>query len=486
MGIGRAHDYAMGGAIACRPQAAATGDGGYPYILRNALRPGSPGVTAAAGAPYNPQSQLVMCNFGLNDLGILGANKPAPFQTALRTIMARFAAASVFEVEPLSASSSAWVFTGTWSDLGIPDSVASSGGTGIRYTTTSGDKATFTLPADVPASRVVGVNLWVNAAWGAQIIGVRVLRGGSPLSSISNITFTGTAITDQTIAGQNIIHTVRFGTGLSTNTNDPMGGQTLQPGDVIELTATSGNGLALDSATVEADPLDGPIFVNPLLNKPANYSIWSTWPGAATMNDAAVDAWKDYQRAIHAEFPNRVIEVDFDDAALVKTTDGTGDFISDGAHPNERGHGKLSDLLVSKVKASTFITDRVRMRPFVDPRPRNWKKVGQIAGGGTFGTGWSNSAGGLPELAWRVDASRRVFVRGAVKATTGAVANILGANQIPKPQYSLAKPANLFDGSAWSSRPVRVLNTGALSNMGTTVTTAGNNLEFDFDYQGEL
>jgi hypothetical protein len=498
LGIPRVHDYSIGGAIACRPNANATGDGGYPWILRNVLRPGSAsGATlltpSAAGAPYNPQSQLALVHFALNDLGLLGAAKPLPFQTGLRTVLARFCSSSVFPVEPSGGSSAQWAETGTWADQVISDAAASSDGGGFRASSTVGDKKTFTIPADMPVGRVVGIGLWMNAGLGAQTYGVRVLRGGNPLAGVANIVVTATQVTDQSLANQHIVHTVRFGTGIVGNANDPMGGQTLQPGDKIELTLNGGTLLAPDFAHIEADPLDGPILLCPLPNRPANYSIWSSWSGGASMNDGVVDQWKDYERAILAEFPGRVISdshglgVDLDDANLVKTTDGTGDFFSDGAHPNDRGHGKWVELLAPIVRGSPLITDRIRARPYVDPRPRGWKKVGVVNGAGAFAAGWSNvSAAGLNDLQWRTNEHGRCFVRGSIKAAVGFTTTVVGANVLPKPlNLAGGKPGFQFDGASWNPRNMRVGTNGSLTTTGNVAvsTAAGNQLEFDFDYQ---
>lgn len=498
LGVGRAHDYSIGGAIACRANANGTGDGGYPWILRNVIRPGSPGLTA--GAPYNPASQLVVVHFGLNDLGELGAANPLPFQVALRTILSRFCTACDYEVEPLGGSASAWTFTGAgWTDLGILDATASSSGTGVRYTTTVGNSATFAVPTDMPAGRVVAVRLWINATTPARNIGIRVLRGGNPLAGVSNLAYTGTAMADQGVPNMHIIHTLRFGTGVAGNTNDPMAGQTLQPGDVIEFTALDTGGVALDGAGIEADPLDGPLLICPLPNKPANYSIWSGWPGGASMNDAAVDQWKDYQRAILAEFPGRVVAdsrglgIDLDDAGLNRNTPATdilnADFIADGAHPNDRGHAKLAAHVAAVVRASPLITDRIRVRPFVDPRPRNWKKVGVVNGAGTFAANISNlGVSGLPDLQWRIDEDRRVYVRGAVKASVGTGGLITGVGTLPKPVNLTGKVGSTYDGvSAWTWRGVRVANNGQMSWVGGNLATVANSfIEFDFDYQAEL
>lgn len=483
LGIPNWHDYSIGGAIACRPTAVTTGDGGYPWVLRNALRPGSPGQSQVqAQAPYNPQSQLVVSHFGLNDLGILGAAKPLPWQTALRTILARFCAAAVFEDD-----NAAWTYTGAWSGMGVPDASASSSGIGIKYTSTVGDKASFAVPADFPAGRVVGIGIWLNAAWGPVTYGVKIDGVNMP-----DLTLNPVAMTDQFIANMHIVHTLRIGTGIP---GDPYGALLGAGAHTVELTLKSGSNLAIDFSHIEADPLDGPLLACPLPNKPANYSIWTSWPGGPSMTDAVVDTWKDYERAILAEFPGRVISdshglgIDLDDANLIRVAGGTGDFISDGAHPNDRGHGKWTELLAKVIRESPLVTDRIRSRPFVDPRPRAWKKVGAIAGGGAFLVGWSNFGNAaLPDFQWRVDEKRRVFVKGTLKAATGATTSIVANGTFPKPAAIASKPGAVFDGTTWGWMAMRHSNLGAITRVsaGAASIAAGNIHEFDYDYQAEI
>lgn len=489
LGIANWHDYSIGGAITCRPNAVTVGDGGYPWVLRNVLRPGMVGVTAAGGAPYNPQSQLVNVHYGLNDLGILGAAKPLPWQTALRTIIARFCASSVFEVEPAGASSAQWAFTGTWTDMSFLDSTAACSGTGLRYTATVNDKATFTVPTDCPAGRVIGIGLFLNSAWGVQTYGVKIDGVSFP-----DLVLDPAAMTDQTIANMHIIHTLRIGTGIA---GDPYGTPLAAGTHTIELTFKSGTALGPDFAHIEADPLDGPVLLCPLPNRPANYSIWSGWPGGPSMTDTVIDQWKTYERAILAEFPGRVISdshglgIDLDDANLNRNTPSTdpvnADFISDGAHPNDRGHGKWVDLVSRIVRNSPLITDRVRSRAFVDPRPRAWKKVGQVNGAGVFNTNWSNYGNAaFYDLQWRIDEKRHVYVRGAAKAAAGATITILVANTLPKSAGLLPFFFNRFDGTTWTPSAIRNTNNGVLALNGAASTTAGNIHEFNFDYQAEL
>lgn len=475
LGARRIRDYSIGGAVACWPNAFATGDGGYPHILQNVLRPGSAGF-AAAGAPYVPKSQAVLVHFGLNDLGELGSQTPLPFQTALRTILSRFAAASIWEDD-----SPAWTYTGAWSSLGISPVTASSSAASIKFTQTVNDKATFTLPADYPGNLVVAIGLFINSTYGDLTYGLKVDGVSRP-----DVTMLGTQrLTDQNVANKHIIHTLRIGTGFT-------GDSVLSPGShTIELTLKAGPALSIDFAQVEADPADGPIFIMPLPNKPANYSIYNTWPhgpNAASnpINDASVDTWKAAQQAVQNEFPGRVIEIDLDGIGFTKTTDGTGDFAADGAHWNERGHGKVVDLIRSAVQASPLITDRVKARPAVNPQPY-WKQVGVHNGAGTFNTNWSNFGGGLAPLMWRKTEDGRVLVRGTIKAAVGATTTVLVAGTLPKPAYHSDFAVAQFDGTSFAERMIRVQSDGALVLAGQVITTAaGNAYFFNFSYDREI
>lgn len=505
LGIPNIHDYAIGGAISCRP-AGAGNDGGTPWVLRNLYRPGQQFVTAAPAAPYSPQSQLVLLHFGLNDMGQLGAGKPLPWQIAMRTMLAGFCTTAWFgaNADLAGAVGVGWAFTGAWSSLGITDTQAStSDPKGVRYTQTINDLATWTVPADVPGGRVFNLRLWLNATPLVNTYGVRVRRNGV-WTALTDLTIDTAAMTDQTIVNMHQLHTVRFGSGVS---GDPYGAINLVAGDAIEITlkATTGAGsLAIDGVGVESDPLDGPIFICPLPNKPANYGIWTNWPGFASMSDAAIDQWKVYERDILKEFPGRIISdshglgIDIDDAGVNRytMTPGTSpppagtmpDFLNDGAHPNDHGHGMWAAHIAQFVRSSPLITDRIRARPFVDPRGRAWKQVGKLSTAGTYTAGWSAyGAVGIYDLQWRIDDRRRVYVRGAAKATTGATTTVLANGTLPKPAGLVDGLMTLYNGTTFAVGVVRISNLGTLQFVGPAVSTAAGNLvEFGFDYQAEI
>lgn len=475
LGIPRFRDFSIGGAVACWPNGYTTGDGGYAHILQHVFRPGMANM-GNSGAPYVAASQLVNIHFGLNDLAALGSQNPKPFQTGLRTIMSRFCASSVYE-----HTSAAWAFTGAWALLGITPNTASASGDGIYFTQTVNDKVTFTVPADYPGGLVVGIGLWLNGSWGTQTYGLNIDGVSRP-----DVVLTG--LTDTSAAAKHIVHTLRLGTGVGGDATLAAGAHT------IELTFKAGSGLVIDEAHIETDPLDGPLLLMPLPHKPAGYSLWNTWargPNAATdpINDAAVDAWKTAQRAVQAEFPGRVIEVDIDaTAGLIRSTAASGDYIGDGAHPNDRGHAKIALAAKNAVLASGLITDRLRNRPSVVTRP-DWKYVSVTNGAGAFYTGWSNygaATGTLPNLRWRKDENGRVTIQGAIKAAAGATPTVVAAGTLPKPLYAVDAVGTQYDGTAMTLRGIRIQSSGTLDFTGAAiVTTAGNVYTFSLTYDSE-
>jgi len=481
LGARRFRDYAIGGAIACWPTSVNVGDGGYGHVSRWAFRPGVTGQPAA-GAPYTPVAQIANVHFGLNDLAILGSQNPTPFQTALRTILSHICAGSVFLY-----NHAAWAYTGVgWTPTGLTDPTAASKDVaGVTFSTSAGAKATFSLPADFPGNRVVAFTFWINSAWTANItIGVKIDGVAYP-----DIVMSATAMADLSAASKHIEHTVRYGRGIA---NDP---QLAAGAHTFEFTLNGGAAMAIDAAAVESDPLDGPLIIAPLPNKPANYSQWQTWthgPAAATdpMNDAAVDSWKVSEQSVLDEFAGRVVTLDIDTAAgLNRVVGGDGDFISDGAHWTDRGHGKVAAAIYDKLINSGLLTSRIKSRPSINPR-NHWQRIGLYNGAGAFSTGWSNagliSGANYPGLAWRKDENGRVYVRGGIKAAAGATTTILAANTLPKSDARHDAFINVWDTANWVQKAVRVLEDGSMILVGTIVTTAGNIYQLDFSYDREV
>lgn len=476
LGARRFRDYSIGGAIACWPTTVNVGDGGYGHVLRWNPRPGVTGAPAA-GAPYTPAAQIANVHFGLNDLGVLGSQNPLPFQTAIRTILSHICAGSVFLY-----NHAAWAYTGAgWTPTGLIDTQASSHDVaGVTYSTSVGATATFTVPADFTANRVVAIGLWLNSAWTANItIGLKVDGVDYP-----DIVMNAATMCDQGSSSKHIEHTVRIGRGIANDPLLPAGSHT------FALTLKSGAALPIDAAWVESDPLDGPLIIAPLPNKPANYSQWSTWThgpsaGVDPMNDAAVDSWKVSEQAVLNEFPGRVIAFDIDTVGLIRTTDGTGDFISDGAHWTDRGHGKVTQALYDTIVNSTLFTSRFKTRPSVNPR-NHWQRVGKFNAAGTFGTGWSNAGTPYADCSWRRNEDGRVFIRGGAKAASGATTTLLPANTLPKPDTVHDFVGQQYNGTTWTEVAMRVHTDGSLLLLNPVVTTAGNVLSFDASYDREV
>lgn len=467
LGGARFKNYAIGGAICCWPNSGSGGDGGFGHILRNVFRPGL--IFLQDEFPYQPSSQIVNIHYGINDLPRLGSLNPLPYQTSLRTIMARFCAATVFD-----NTHSAWAYTGTWASLPTPELSASNTAADITYTLTANDKATLTIPANYPGNRVIGIGLWMNALWPTTTIGVKVDGVARPDVAVS-----GLAICDQSVSAKHNVHTLRLGTGVGGDSALAAGTHT------IELTFKSGTGMCIDSAHVETDPLDGPIIIRPLTSKPLDYSLWNGTPhgpdaGSDPMTNASIDAWKSAEQAINAEFPNRVIEIDVDALGLT-----SNDYISDGVHPNDKGHGKIAAAIYDAAVKSGLFTSRVKTAPAVNPRP-TWKQVSVHNNAGKFATGWSNyGVGNLSGFMWSKSEDGRINVRGTVKAAAGATGSITQNGALPKPAANQQFMANLYDGTNWSTRAVQLSTNGVLAILGSVITTAGNYLSFSFSYEPE-
>lgn len=84
-------NHAVSGAIACwHDTGAEVGDGGWEHALRELRRP-------ADVAARLPDGLIGLTHYGVNDLAVVGPANLEPFKHALRTVISRHRAASVFE-----------------------------------------------------------------------------------------------------------------------------------------------------------------------------------------------------------------------------------------------------------------------------------------------------------------------------------------------------------------------------------------------------
>jgi len=460
LGVHRRRHMGIGGAIACWPTGGNVGDGGWPHVLQEMRRPGSPAMPAAA-APYLPATPLILAHYGLNDLAQLGSQKPAPFQEAMRTILSRCVAAAVFEDE-----SAAWTRSGAWTALGGADY---NSGAQLYYSTTVGNYAEFVVPADYPGGRTVAIGLWLNATWAACTYNVTIDGVAQP-----DIVVTPANVTDQGAASKHIGITRRYAIGAAgTHT--------------IRITLASGPGLAIDYAQIESDPLDGPIVAVPLPHKPSTYSLWNTWahgPSAGTdpMNDAAVDSWKTSLQTVVNEFPTNVFTVPIDDLGLNSASGGL--LSSDGVHPSDLGHAVLAARIGRTILNKNLITDRVRTRHHRAMRP--WKQPVVRIQGPKYATGWGDRAtAGDPPLGYSKDANGTVRLYGMAAAGGGYTATIFTLPPGFRPEFhqNFAVPRATGSGT-YDTVMVRVGPDGIVQQFQPAVsTTAGNWLAINISFE---
>lgn len=465
LGAKRLNNYAQGGSRSMWPQAAATGDGGFGWVLQQLARDAQP-------APYVPRSQLVVDDQLVHDLAVLGSANPRPSQEAHRTKWSRFCSAAVFEVDPAGASHSSFAFTGTWADF---TGASANSGTGFRYTGTIGDSVTWTVPADRKTENVVALGLFLNATHDLTV-GVSVDGAAETLVRLQ-----GTVLADQSAANKNMNVVLRFGrdalnAGLAANS--PLDFPAQLPGGVthtIKLTlrtqTVAGSQLCADYAQIEADPLDGPVILVPAAIRPPNLTNWNGFPhgpdaGTDPMTDAKIQAWLSSFTGLFAEFGPRMVAAD-GDTALAKAT-SLFENTAAQAHPNPYGHAILARTYRDALVGSGLLTSRVLSQSSLDLRPF-WEPIGQVGRTIPFQNSWVNFGGAYaPAGAYR-DLNGIVHLRGAVKngTTVGAVIFTLPGGY--RPAYASLFPAVVSGGgtnvnvSVGADGTVKFLNGGVLA-----------------------
>lgn len=464
LGAKRRDNRGWGGAVSCWPTSGVTGDGGYPWVLQQLQRPGHERDIRPRRAPYLPSSQVVIHHNALNDLAVLGSQKPRPMQEAHRTIWSRYCAAAIWEnADPQ------WAYTGTWTDNA---QTTANSGPGIKYTTTVGDKATFTLPADYPGGLPVAVGIFLNAVHDLTV-GVKVDGVARP-----DVRLNAEEICDKTQALKNMNVVLRF----CTPTDD----LDLGPGaHTIELTLktqhVASSLLGIDYAQIEADPADGPVLVIPSNMRPLGYNVWNTWPHGPNhptdpMNDAAIPVWDQALLDLFPEFGDRMVFADID-SALNKTP---AYFISDNVHLTELGHAVVGEAVLKAILDSGQLTPRRLTRP--DTSGQAWfDPVGQ-AGRTLFMNSWT-SFNATSGLGFRRDLEGRVEVKGQVKSGSAANAVVFQLPRAFQPNrnrsFSAPTGANL---AAWI-----VVNESFNASPGAVYAIAGGsttNMPLDFSFGG--
>lgn len=285
------------GAIACWHQSSRDpGDGGYAHVLQRVTRPAE--VTA-----LHPERLVGLVYFGLNDLAVLGASGLEPFQHALRTVISRHRAASVFEESHESVSHSP-----EWTPR--PADGPDCSGSGVIETSSDAASLEIAVPETFPG--------------GTVSLGFVARAGGGALH-----TFT----VDGEPAGQ---LDTRRATERSEHAVGAVGRLLdLAPGaHVISCRVSEATGTtAFDYWQVE--PETSPGVVVPLAYPLLDWQLYDTWPHPPRARDVA--RLNSAIRAVAAEFGPKVILVDTEAVMRDRTM-----FSGEGVYPNDQGHAALA------------------------------------------------------------------------------------------------------------------------------------------------
>jgi acetyltransferase-like isoleucine patch superfamily enzyme len=288
---------AVAGAIACWQESSSDpGDGGYAHVLQHCTRPAEIGSS-------HPDGAFALVYFGLNDLAALGPSELEPFQHALRTIISRHRAASVFEESHESVT-----YSESWAAR--PADGPDCSGSGTIETQTDGATLDITVPERFPGGTVA--------------LGFLMRVGAGALH-----TFT----VDGEPAGQ--LDTRRAG--------DPLGHRTgavarlcgLAPGSHVIGCRVSGvlGATAFDYWQVEPEP--APPVLAPLAYALEEWSLYKSWPHPPTA--AAVARLNVAIGQVAAEFGSGVVLVETE--AVMREPSM---FSSGGVYPDDAGHAALA------------------------------------------------------------------------------------------------------------------------------------------------
>ena len=288
---------AVPGAIACwHETGAAPGDGGYASVLQRLTRPADVQARAPAGT-------LALVYFGLNDLAVLGSSGLVTFEHALRAVISRHRAASVFEESHDSVSHSA-----EWTPR--PADGPDCSGSGVIET--SSDSATLEIA--VPEG----------FSGGTVALGFLAQQGAGALH-----TFT----VDGEPAGE--LDTRRVGEPLGHRTGAVARLRELAPGShVIGCRVSEAVGItAFDYWQVE--PERAPTVLLPLAYPLLEWSLYDSWPHPPA--EADVSHLNLAIRRVAGEFGPVVVLVDTEAVMRDHTL-----FSGEGVYPNDEGHAALA------------------------------------------------------------------------------------------------------------------------------------------------
>jgi len=294
----------VAGALVCWPQSGAQpGDGGYAHVLQALRRPAD--VTARL-----PETLTGLTYYGVNDLALLGTGGLTPFAHALRTVISRHRAASVFEESDASVA-----YDGDWQRRGAGEHPDCSGD-GVMVATDQGASLTIAVPETFPGGTVA--------------LGFVADAGGGALHTVE---VDGREVSK--LDTRDITAPERRGPAVLRL-------EALSPGahEIRCAIAEPGGATAFDYWQVEQSP--HPLVLMPLAFGVADWSAYSSWAHPVTNADIA--PLNDAIRAVAAEFGPGVVCV------ATESVVDAGRLHVGGFYPNDDGHRALARVLHEAVR----------------------------------------------------------------------------------------------------------------------------------------
>jgi|GEM_PF-5616879 len=287
-----------------------SGDGGYATVLQKV-------VPTRTAAPYLAMPGVNLLNYGINDLGQYASTNMVPYQEAMRTMIARYRAAAVFE-----DTSGSVAYGGTWVPLGSTQNNTS--GSSANSTSTTGSTATVTVPSDFPGGTV-------------DLGFVATGAGGTNWSITVDGSAAGTLDTTNMSPSGHFTGVVKRLTGLAAGAH------------TIVVTYNSGSIGYFDYWQIEAPT--SPLVLVQNVARMTTYGIYGSSPHMPT--DADVAAMNTALATVTASFDQNVVTVDAD-AALGKNS---ANFFGDGSHPNDQGYQKLALANYQAIQSAPLTLD---------------------------------------------------------------------------------------------------------------------------------